>query len=556
MTLNIILLMKNYFLLTLLCVGFINVKAQSKEENKPFSNPKLVVGIVVDQMRYDYLVRYWDRYQDDGFKRMVNEGFNCKNNHFNYIPTKTAAGHSSVYTGTTPKTHGIIGNDWYDKKEDRMVYCTEDASVNSLGTKSDAGKMSPSRLKSSTMTDQLKLATVSRAKVVGVSMKDRGAILPAGHAADAAYWFHGRDEGNWISSDYYMEELPKWVKKFNKSDQAEKYKKVWNTLYDLDTYTQSLADNTPYEQEFKGEQAAVFPHDLPALWEENGQYDLLKAVPFGNSLTTDFAIAAVEGEQLGEDEITDFLALSYSSSDYVGHRYGVSAVETEDMYLRLDQDLARLLSFLDKQVGEGEYTVFLTSDHAAVEVPAYLEDLKISGGYASKKEFYTNLQGFLSETFDSEDLIKNISNDQIFLDQEEIKELGINSKEVEEAIVNEIKNYKHIAEAYTGYGMRNQQFTRGIAEKLQMGYNFNRSGDVLFVWDAGYLTSSSRKGTTHGTGYAYDTHAPLLFFGKGINQGHTLKKTTISDIANTITALLGVSFPSGKTGEPIPEVIQ
>lgn len=548
--------MKKYLLLSIFCAGMISVNAQSKEEVKPFSKPKLVVGIVVDQMRYDYLVRFWDRYQEGGFKRMINEGFNCKNNHFNYIPTKTAVGHSSVYTGTTPKVHGIIGNDWYDKTEDRMVYCTEDATANPVGTESDAGKMSPNRLKASTMTDQLKLATVSKAKVIGVSIKDRGAILPAGHAADGAYWFHGGDEGAWITSDYYMEELPRWVKKFNKSDQAEKYKKVWNTLYDIDTYTQSIEDDNSYEATFKSEEAPVFPHDLPALWDDNGQFNLLKGVPFGNSLTTDFAMAAIEGEEMGADEITDFIAVSYSSSDYVGHRYGVSAVETEDMYLRLDQDIARLLDFLDKQVGQDEYTVFLTSDHAVVEVPAYLEDLKISGGYADKKEFYSNLNTFLTETFDSEDLIKNISNDQIFLDQEEVKSIGITSKEVEDAIVNEIKNYKHVAEAYSGYTMRNEEFTRGIASKLQLGYNFNRSGDVLFVWDPGYLAGSSHKGTNHGSGYAYDTHAPLLFFGKGINHGQTLRKTEIPDIANTITALLGISFPSGKNGEPISEVIK
>lgn len=548
--------MKKYLLLSLFCAGLISASAQSKEVVKPFTKPKLVVGIVVDQMRYDYLVRFWDRYQDGGFKRMVNEGFNCKNNHFNYIPTYTAVGHSSVYTGTTPNVHGIIGNNWYDKTEDRMVYCTEDANANSVGTSSDAGKMSPWRLKSSTMTDQLKLATVSKGKVIGVSVKDRGSILPAGHAADAAYWFHGSDEGVWISSDYYMEELPRWVKKFNKSDQAEKYKKVWNTLYDIDTYAQSLADENPYEGAFKTQKAAVFPYDLPALWEANGQFDLIKGVPFGNSLTADFAMAAIEGEELGADEITDFLAVSFSSSDYVGHRFGVSAVETEDMYLRLDQDIARLLDFLDQKVGEGEYTVFLTSDHAAVEVPAYLEDMKISGGYANNKEFHKKLNAFLTETFNSEDLIKNISNGQVFLDQEVVKTLGITSREIEDAIVNEIKNYTHVAEAYSGYAMRNGTFTRGIASKLQLGYNFNRSGDVLFVWEPGYLATSSRTGTSHGSGYAYDTHAPLLFFGKGIKHGETVKKTEIPDIANTITALLGITFPSGKNGEPIAEVLQ
>ncbi|EKF55822.1 type i phosphodiesterase/nucleotide pyrophosphatase [Galbibacter marinus] len=548
--------MKKYLLLSLFVAGFIGASAQSKDEVKPFSKPKLVVGIVVDQMRYDYLVRFWDRYNDGGFKRMVNEGFNCKNNHFNYIPTYTAVGHSSVYTGTTAKVHGIIGNSWYDKTEDRMVYCTEDENANSVGTKSDAGKMSPWRLESSTVTDQLKLATVSKGKVIGVSLKDRGSILPAGHAGDAAYWFHGSDEGVWITSDYYMKELPKWVKKFNKSDQAERYKKVWNTLYDIGTYTASLADENPYEGSFKTQKTAAFPYDLPALWEENGKFDLIKGVPYGNSLTADFAMAAIEGEELGQDEITDFIAVSFSSADYVGHRFGVSAVETEDMYLRLDLDLGRLFDFLDDKVGQGEYTVFLTSDHAAVEVPAYLEDMKISGGYADSKGFRTNLNEFLKETFDSDDLVKNISNGQIFLDQQEIKELGINSREIEDAIVNEIKNYKHVAEAYTGYAMRNQEFTRGIASKLQLGYNFNRSGDVLFVWEPGYLDSSSRTGTSHGSGYAYDTHAPLLFFGKGIKHGETVKRTEIPDIANTISALLGITFPSGSNGEPISEVLQ
>lgn len=548
--------MKKYLLLSLFIAGFINATAQSKEDVKPFTKPKLVVGIVVDQMRYDYLVRFWDRYQDGGFKRMVNEGFNCKNNHFNYIPTYTAVGHASVYTGTTPNVHGVIGNNWYDKVADRMVYCTEDNNANSVGTTSDAGKMSPWRMESSTITDQLKLATVSKGKVIGVSVKDRGSILPAGHAADAAYWFHGSDEGVWITSDYYMKELPKWVKKFNKSNQAEKYKKVWNTLYDIDTYHQSLADKNAYEGPFKTQGAAVFPYDIPALWEKNGAFDLIKGVPFGNSLTADFAMAAIEGEDLGQDDITDFIAISFSSSDYVGHRFGVSAVETQDMYLRLDLDIERLLNYLDDKVGQGEYTVFLTSDHAAVEVPAYLEDLKIPGGYADSKGFRSNLDTFLKETYNSEDLVKNISNGQIFLNQERLKEIGITSKEIEDAIVNEIKNYKHVAQAYTGYAMRNQTFTRGIASKLQLGYNFNRSGDVLFVWEPGYLATSSRTGTSHGTGYAYDTHAPLLFFGKGINHGSTVKRTEIPDIANTIAALLGIAFPSGSNGEPISEALQ
>ncbi|QLE00484.1 alkaline phosphatase family protein [Galbibacter sp. BG1] len=547
--------MKNVFLVGVLFFGWVTLQAQQKVKKEPFTKPKLVVGIVVDQMRYDYLVRFWDKYGEDGFKRMINEGYNCKNNHFNYIPTKTAAGHASVYTGTTPKTHGIISNDWYDKVEDRSVYCTEDATVACLGTKTDAGKMSPRRMLASTMTDQLKLATASKGKVIGISLKDRGSILPAGHAADGAYWFQGEDEGHWITSTYYMDKLPKWVERFNASNAAESYKKVWEPLYDLSTYTESIEDDNDFEKTFSGEDRPTFPHDLPKLWEKNGEFNLLKGVPFGNSLTTDFAEAAIEGEDLGKDAITDFLAVSFSATDYVGHRFGVSAKETEDTYLRLDKDLARLLSFLDKKVGKGEYTVFLTADHAAVEVPSYLKSMEIPGGNFHKKEFLDPLNKFLKATFGSDKLVKNFSNEQIFLDQEVIKSLGLSSTEVENAIVTEIKDYKHIAEAYTGTAMRNQEFTQGMASSLQMGYNYKRSGDVLVVLEPGYINSGSKKGTTHGTGYAYDTHTPLVFFGKGINHGETVKRTEIPDIANTICSLLGIAFPNGKSGEPIPEVI-
>jgi hypothetical protein len=216
------------------------------------SNPKLVVGIVVDQMRYDYLTRFASKYGDGGFKRMINEGFNCKNNHFNYIPTYTGPGHASVFTGTTPKNHGIIGNNWYDKEIKDMVYCAGDDSVSSVGTQDDAGEMSPHRMKTTTFGDENRLFTQKQGKTIGISLKDRGAILPAGHSANAAYWFHGRDEGSWITSTFYMSELPKWVLDFNTSDAAESYLKVWDTFYDILTYTESDSDENEFEGGFRG----------------------------------------------------------------------------------------------------------------------------------------------------------------------------------------------------------------------------------------------------------------------------------------------------------------
>src|SRR5690554_1606731 len=223
----------------------------------PHSNPKLVVGIVVDQMRYDYITRFWDRYQTNGFKRLVGEGFNMKNAHFNYIPTYTGPGHASVWTGGSPKVHGIIGNDWFDKFSGSSVYCAGDSDVNPVGTTSSAGQMSPHRMLTTSVADQNRLHTQMQGKTIGIALKDRGAILPAGHTANAAYWFHGQDEGRWITSSFYRNELPEWVANFNASDAAESYLTTWNTLYDISTYTESGSDLNTFEGGFKGKETAT-----------------------------------------------------------------------------------------------------------------------------------------------------------------------------------------------------------------------------------------------------------------------------------------------------------
>nr|WP_247716546.1 alkaline phosphatase PafA [Sinomicrobium weinanense] len=537
----------------MLCAAF-GTRAQS--ENTPYVKPKLVVGIVVDQMRYDYLTRFWERYGDGGFKRLINEGFNCRNNHFNYIPTYTGPGHASVYTGTTPSMHGIIGNNWYDKENDEMVYCAGDDTQQSVGTTSKAGKMSPHRVKTTTVTDQLRLATQLKGKVVGVAIKDRGAILPAGHAANAAYWFHGKDEGKWISSSYYMDELPKWVDKFNRSGKVKEYMTTWNTLYDIDTYAESGPDDNPYEGKFKGEKTPTFPHKLKKLEKHNGGYDILKSTPYGNSLTADFALAAIDGEELGQDDITDFLALSFSCTDYVGHQFGVNSKEAEDTYLRLDRDLARLLSELDKKVGKGEYTVFLTADHGAVHVPAYLQSLKIPAGYFNILDFTVHVKNFAREKYNVDGLISNISNGQIFIDHTVAKEHDLNIRQIQEDLVEEIMQYKDVEKAFTASAFTGAEFTERLTALLQRGYNQKRSGDVLYVLAPSVIVYS-KTGSTHGSGLNYDTHAPFLLYGKGIKKGKsTVKETHINDIAPTISALLGIGFPSGTTGKPVFEALE
>ncbi|MBT8302294.1 MAG: alkaline phosphatase family protein [Maribacter sp.] len=540
-----------------------NAVAQKKSKNRiKVENldhfrvsPKLVVGIVVDQMRYDYLTRFWNHYGDDGFKRLVNEGFNCKNNHFNYAPTSTGPGHTSVYTGTTPSIHGIIGNNWYDKQTDQEVYCASDDTFASVGTTSDAGKMSPHRMTVTTVTDQLRLHNQMRSKTIAIALKDRGAVLPGGHTANAAYWYHGMDEGNWISSTFYMNELPKWVIDFNASNTAESYNKPWTTLKDINTYLESGLDNNNYEGLFTGQTTPTFPHDLPGLWSSNGKYDIIKATPYGNSITADFAIAALEGEDLGADTITDFLAISFSSTDYVGHKYGVNSKEIQDTYVRLDVDLARLFKALDKKVGENEYTVFLTADHGAVHVPAYLKDQKIPAGYMDGEELVTKFQEFLKYKYGTTDLVKNTSNYQMFLDHDVIKNLDLQIGEVQSDIAQELLNYKDIDKVYTAQQMWQNEYTRGIPYILQKGYNQKRSGDILMVLKPGTI-SYSPTGSSHGSPQIYDTHVPLLFYGMGIRKGSTTMRTEIPDIAPTISALLGIAFPNGSTGTPITKVLK
>ncbi|CAL2086049.1 alkaline phosphatase PafA [Tenacibaculum sp. 190524A02b] len=546
--------MKKTFLFVSIVI--ILLTACKPQQKTTIKKTKLVVGIVVDQMRYDYLTRFAKKYSKNGFKRLLNQGYSLENAHYNYIPTYTAVGHTSIYTGTTPFNHGIIGNHWYDKYAKKSIYCVDDKKYNTIGNDGEGGKKSPYRMVTTTITDQLHLAQNMQGKTIGIAIKDRSAILPAGHTANAAYWFDGGSKGQWISSSYYMNKLPNWVTQFNNAKKADEYlNKPWETLYDINTYTESIADDNEFEATFKGQEKPVFPHDIPSLRSKNKNYNILKAIPAGNSFTTDFAKAAIIGENLGKSEYTDFLAVSYSSTDYVGHQFGVASKEIEDTYLRLDKDLADFFTFLDTEVGQGNYTIFLTADHAATQVPAYLQSVKIPAGYIKPVKFTNYLNNITKEYFKSEELIENVSNFQIFLNKEKIKSLKLNYEEVAQTIASEAINYKGIYKAVTAKTLQTTTFTNGILNTLQNGYNQKFSGDVLLVPNPSTIIYP-KKGTTHGSGYSYDTHIPMIFYGNGIKQGTSNKKYDIIDIAPTIANLLEIEFPNGTTGKVVDEVLK
>lgn len=541
-----------FYLLT----SIILISSCTRSSTKTSKKPKLVIGIVIDQMRYDYLTRYADRYSEGGFNRILKNGFSLENAHFNYIPTYTAVGHTSIYTGTTPDNHGIISNNWYDKKLKETIYCVDDDNYKTVGNDGYVGKKSPHRLYTTTITDQLQLAQNMQGKTIGISIKDRSAILPVGHTANAAYWYDGGDKNQWITSSFYMDELPSWVKDFNKNNKADSYlNTTWETLYDIETYTQSRADNNIYENNLNGKEKPDFPKNLKELREKNGNFSLIKTIPAGNTYTVDFAKAVIKGEQLGTTEFTDFLSVSFSSTDYVGHRYGVAAVETEDTYLRLDKDLEDFFNFLDTEVGKGNYTLFLTADHAAVHVPSYLQSLKIPAHYMSTKDFSDFVLGVTQKYFNSKELIENVSNYQIFLDKNKIESLGLDKNDVAQRIADEVVNFDKIYKAVTARTLQTTNFTSGILSSLQNGYNQKFSGDVLMIPYPATLISS-RKGTSHGSGYSYDTHVPIIFYGNGIKKGRSTKKYDIIDIAPTISNLLKIEAPNGTSGKIIDEVLE
>jgi predicted AlkP superfamily pyrophosphatase or phosphodiesterase len=521
--------------------------------------PKLVVGIVVDQMRQEYLYRFSSKFGEGGFKRMMDEGFMLQNAHYNYAPTVTGAGHASVYTGTTPAIHGIIGNDWYDKEGKKNVYCVGDEKYSTVGSASvEDGKMSPQRMLATTITDELKISTQKKAKVVGISIKDRGSILPAGHMADAAYWYDEK-VGKFISSTFYMTALPGWVDNFNKRNLPDKYlSQVWNPLYPIEQYVDSGPDNTPYEGKLGGKEKPTFPYDLPAMFKKSG-YDILSYTPFSNDYLTEMAKAAIDGEKMGSDESPDFLCVSYSAPDKLGHAVGPNGIELEDMYLRLDRSLADLFKKLDEVAGKGNYVVFLSADHAVAENPQYLIDNKVPAGYMRNSNLKARLNPFLQTYFPGKDVVQSIMNEQVYFNHDAFssdpKTGGMDILIATELTVNYLLQEKGVANAFPKTLLRQGAFNEAGHKGMAIrGYNPKRSGDITIILEPAWYESSSVVGTTHGSSYTYDTHVPILFFGKGIKHGTSVLPHTITDIAPTLAILLKTKFPNGCTGQPIAEL--
>nr|Q55320.1 RecName: Full=Alkaline phosphatase PhoV; Short=APase PhoV; Flags: Precursor [Synechococcus elongatus PCC 7942 = FACHB-805]CAA88739.1 alkaline phosphatase [Synechococcus elongatus PCC 7942 = FACHB-805] len=541
-------------LAVLFCSSANAQKKQAKVQPSVFpqtvARPKLVVGMVIDQMRWDYLYRFYARYGNGGFKRLINEGFSAENTLIPYTPTLTACGHSSIYTGSVPAINGIIGNNWFDPQLGRDVYCVEDKSVKTVGSSSNEGLMSPKNLLVTTVTDELRMATNFRSKVISVSIKDRGAILPGGHTANGAYWYDDMT-GSFISSTHYMQQLPTWVNDFNAQRLPNKYfEQDWNTLYPIETYTESTADAKPYERTFKGAKTSSFPHLFKQYANKN--YSMMASMPQGNSFTLEFAKAAIPAEKLGQTGNTDFLAVSLSSTDYVGHQFGPNSIELEDTYLRLDKDLEDFFNYLDKTIGKGNYLLFLTADHGATHVPGFLRN-KMPGGRLLLK-VQTDLDSLIFNEFKVRCNF-TIINNQVIFDTDAIKEAKADYAKIKQSTIDYLVKQDGVLNAVDIKNMGAVTIPQEIKNKIINGYNARRSGDVYIILDAGWYPTLT-PGTGHAAWNPYDSHIPALFMGWGVKPGKTNKEYYMSDIAPTVSALLHIQQPSGSIGKVITDLLK
>ncbi|OWK74408.1 alkaline phosphatase family protein [Flavobacteriaceae bacterium JJC] len=539
----------------ILCFVFLSLFSLNAQKNKSSQpeRPKLVVGLVVDQMRWDFLYRYYEKYGSDGFKRLLNQGYSLNNVHINYIPTYTAVGHTTIYTGSVPAIHGIAGNDWFDKSTGKNVYCTTDETVKPVGT-ADAkvGSHSPKNLWATTVTDQLRLATNFQAKVVGVSLKDRASILPAGHNPTGAYWFDD-STGNFVTSSYYMQTLPKWVNDFNAQKiPDELVKNGWNTLLPISQYTESSPDNSPWEGLLGSAKTPTFPYsNLPADYQ--AKKDNIRSTPFGNTLTLKIAEAAIKGESLGSGVVTDFLAINLASTDYAGHKFGPNSIEVEDVYLRLDQDLATFFKYLDQNIGKNQYTVFLSADHGGAHSVGFMQEHQMPAGFYGEdnKEF----NKMLKDRFNVDNLIAKVTNNQVYLDDKVIADNKLDTEQVKQALLDILNKDKSVLFAVDMKKAGSSSVPEPLKTRIVNGYNWQRSGDIQVIYHDSWLPAYSRLGTTHGAWNSYDSHIPLIFMGWGIKNGESNREYNMTDIAPTLSALLHIQFPSGNIGNPIVEVL-
>ncbi len=539
-------------LLSFICfLSFLQVKSQ---ENVP----PLIVGIVVQEMRYDAIARYAEAMGSGGLLKIFRQGAICNNATYDYMLTESSPGFATIYTGANPCSHGIIADSWYDRTSNKFVSAVNDNKYYTIGSTSETGKVSPLQLSGTTLGDQLKLSNYKRSKIFSISYNNHGAVLPAGRLADAAYWFDEKN-GQMISNSYYMKALPVWVLDFNYQNLPNSYlDKGWFTLKSMYEYKAALPDNSIYENGINGQ--SIFPYDLRKL-NTSEDYKILKYTPYANEIVKEFALELIEKESLGKDRYTDLLMINFAATGYVSDIFGIRSVELEDVYLRLDRAISQILDKLDQTLGAKNYLVFLTSDRGSSDTPSFLQDMGLKCTTADIKHYMTLLNAYLRALYGDEKWVDKYYGRQIYLNHLAIERHKLSIKEVQDMASQFLLEIQGIANAIPSSVLLNQNASSGIWKQASNNFYRKRSGDIIINLEPHCIetnednTQANFSNSAQNSSYNYDIHVPLIFYGKNIKNIKVNRKVSITDITPTLTTILQILPPDRSTGEPIYEIL-
>jgi len=525
--------------------------AQNKK-NDSDKIPKLVLVLSIDQMRTDYLSRYWNKFQSGGFKRLVTEGAVFSNAQLDLHVQKTSTGTATLFTGVYPAIHGIVNDSWYDRLKKKEINCITDDYFITVGSDSKEGERSAAKLLSPTLGDLIKMNTRNKSKVFSVAMNDVSAVLSAGHSADGAYWLDNQN-GNMISSSYYVDVFPEWVRQFNEKGFAKIYsQRDWTTLLPITSYEESQVDGYVLEKGFS-DKWNTFPYSMKKLKEAAGNYKFLKTTPYGNNIIKEFAINLMIAEKLGRDEYPDFLAVTFSSMDYENNSFGPESVEMEDTYLRLDQDIALILDYLDKAVGKGNALVVLTSTCSSVYPAEYLkEEYKMPVGIFSPENAVALLKSYLNITFGQGDWIEVIGGQQLYFNYDLIEKKNLSLEEIQVKTANFINQFEGIKIALPSSSFAQGDYTKVQLAVIANSYNFKRSGDVLYLFEDGWQPIYKFQHTT----YNDNSNIPFILYGNSVKNTRIIRQIKGVDLAPTIMEILNMSVPDHCAGSILEEVLQ
>jgi len=548
--------MKRILLAFVIFTTLFNTAFSQQRMPIPSEKPRLIVEIIVSQMRYDYIHRYWGKFSDDGFKLLVNEGAFCKNARFNYLLTQSYPGIATIATGCSPMVHGIISNKWYSKSSGLQVDAVADEKMNTVGGSFFSGKFSPKNIITSTFGDELNLYD-PLSKVIGVSLDAGSAILSTGHNPTGSYWFDA-EKGNWVTSSFFMSELPAWADTFNTKKFAKLYaEREWSASKPINTYDEADTNKVKAPEAKKKLKSKLKSMLDGVIQKKNPTLTYLPMLesPYGNLLAKDFAIASMIGENLGNDEHTDLLTLTFSVNRNIGLKYGPQSIEVEDTYIKLDKEIAHFLKFIAETIGRENVLVVLTSDQGISSTPAYLEKSKIPGGYFDPNKAMALLGSYLKAIYGQGNWVTAYYEKQIYLNHRIIEDSNLKLAEVQQKIADFMLEFSGVANAITSSTLQNSNFTSGIFEKFQNSYNQRRSGDIILNLEPGWVESNGSV-TSGNSAYSYDVHVPLIWYGWKVKRRSILSPVNMTDISPTLSTLLGITWPNGATGNPIRELIE